>query len=90
MVAGDHVNVRGHLVTQTGALRAWFTVMLLVVCLGGAMALTITYVTLQQRKICGLVVLLDDRNATLPPADPDTMAFRRELHRYRTGLGCRS
>lgn len=86
MVARDH---RVNLVTPTGALRAWFAVILTVVCVGGAMAYTITYTVHRTRDICDLIVLLDDRNQKLPPvADKDTMDFRRELHRYREKLGC--
>jgi hypothetical protein len=43
----------------------------------------------RNREICGLIVLIDDRNQGLPPApDADTAAFRAELHRYRVALGC--
>lgn len=43
----------------------------------------------RSREICGLIVLIDDRNQQLPPTpDPDTAAFRTELHRYRLALGC--
>ena len=41
------------------------------------------------RQICGIVVLLDDRNQSMPPAaDPATAQFRREVHAYRVSLGC--
>lgn len=43
----------------------------------------------RERQICGIVRLLDARNQTMPPAtDPATAEFRRELHMYRTNLGC--
>jgi hypothetical protein len=43
----------------------------------------------RQRQICGLIVLLDERNRTLPPAtDPATARFRSEIHTYRVELGC--
>jgi hypothetical protein len=75
--------------TTSGALRPWVTVLLLAVSIGLLVGFTITWVTLQQRKICGLIVLLDDRNQTLPPAtDTETVTFRRELHHYRQDLGC--
>jgi hypothetical protein len=88
-----------HVFTPTGAMRAWATVTLLIACFGLALGLTIGYVkkvdaeaekrnVQRSREICGLIVLIDDRNQTLPPADPDTTRFRAELHRYRLALGC--
>jgi len=77
------------LVTATGAFRAWFTVLVIVLCNLVAVGIAITYVVQRTREICGIVVLLDDRNQKLPPAnDPDTIRFRTELHRYRERLGC--
>ncbi len=88
-----------HVFTPTGAFRAWATTVMLIVCFGLALGLTIGYVkkvdaeaeqrnVQRSREICGLIVLIDDRNQTLPPADGDTMRFRAELHRYRLALGC--
>lgn len=86
--------------TTTGAMRAWATVTMLIVGFGLALGVTIGYVAKvdreaeqrnvqRSREICGLIVLIDDRNQQLPPApDPDTAAFRTELHRYRLALGC--
>jgi hypothetical protein len=75
--------------TPTGAFRAWTTVGLLLVTMGIMMGITITYVAQRQRDICGLIVLIDDRNQKMPPAtDKDTQDFRTELHRYRQRLGC--
>lgn len=79
---------RVQLVTATGALRAWVSVALLLAGLGGLVFFDIAYQTRGQRKICGIVVLLDDRNQRLPPADPETMAFRRELHLFRKSIDC--
>ena len=43
----------------------------------------------RQRQICGIVVIIDDRNQQMPPStDPATTEFRRELHAYRISLGC--
>lgn len=89
-----------HLFTATGAMRAWAATMLTIVCFGLALGLTVAYVrkvnadaearnVQRSREICGLIVLIDDRNQALPPeSDPDTAAFRAELHRYRVALGC--
>lgn len=49
----------------------------------------ITYVQGQTRKICGLIVLTDDRYQKLPPtADPDARAFGDQVHEYRKSIGC--
>jgi len=85
--------------TPTGAFKPWTSTLVVVVAMGLLIFFTIAYVTRQQRladarhvqderKICKLIVLIDDRNQKLPPADPDTMDFRRELHTYRDSLGC--
>jgi hypothetical protein len=71
------------------ARSPWFAIALAVVSMGVMLGFTIAYVTDQMREICGIVVLLDDRNQNLPPAaDPDATRFRSELHRYRVRLGC--
>lgn len=81
--------IRERLLTPTGAFRAWPGALLLLVCFGACVVFTIGYVRDQQRAICDLVVMLDDRNQALPPApDPDTANFRAELHRYRVKIGC--
>lgn len=81
--------VRAHVFTSSGALRPWANLLLLAISVGLLVGFTITWVTIQQRKICGLIVLLDDRNQSLPATnDPDTIQFRRELHHYRSDLGC--
>lgn len=89
-----------HVFTPTGAFRAWAVVVMLIAGFGLALGLTIGYVNKvdreaerrnvqRTREICGLIVLIDDRNQQLPAAtDPDTAAFRAELHRYRLALGC--
>lgn len=75
--------------TASGAFRPFVTVLLNVVVVGLLAGFTITYVARQERRICGIIVLLDDRNQKLPPAtDKDTTDFRRELHSYRLRLGC--
>jgi hypothetical protein len=82
--------LRRHLFTSSGAMRPWANVMGFLVTVGLLAGFTITYVSDQQRKICRLIVLIDDRNQELPPSDdPDTKQFRDELHLYRLSLGCR-
>lgn len=89
-----------HVLTPTGAVRAWATVVMLILGFGLALGLTVGYVTKvdrqaerrnveRSREICGIIRLIDDRNQSLPPApDKDTADFRSELHRYRLALGC--
>lgn len=89
-----------HFLTPTGAIRAWATVLMVVLGFGAALGLTIGYVVKvdkaaekrnveRSRDICGIIRLIDNRNQTLPPAtDKDTADFRAELHRYRLKLGC--
>lgn len=78
--------------TQTGALRAWvdLAVIVTVVALGlGTLAFfMIAYVNQQERRICGIIVMLDDRNQKVTPANEDQRQFIERLHRYRTDLGC--
>ena len=72
-----------------GALRASTTMIILLITVALLAYFTIAYVSDQQRKICKLMVLLDDRNQALPAApDKDTADFRTELHNYRQSIGC--
>lgn len=83
------MNALKHIMTPTGALRSWATLTVVIVAMGITMGATITYVVQRTKDICGIVVILDDRNRKLPPAtDPDTAHFRAELHHYRERLGC--
>jgi hypothetical protein len=82
------VSVKAHIITSTGALRATATMIILLITMGLLAFFTIAYVANQQRKICRLIVLIDDRNQAAPPADADTTNFRAELHRYRQSIGC--
>lgn len=86
--------------TQSGALKPWPTALALLLCVGLTVGFGIAYVRKvdraserrnveRGREICGIIRLIDDRNQEMPPAtDPDTAAFRAELHRYRVNLGC--
>jgi hypothetical protein len=83
------VTVKAHFVTPTGALRASATMIILLITVGMLAFFTISYVAHGLRKICGLIVLIDDRNQAQPPTtDPDTVKFRTELHNYRNSIGC--
>lgn len=86
--------------TPTGAIRAWATVLMLVLGFGLALGLTIGYVTKvdkaaerrnveRSRDWCRIIVMLDDRNQKLPPAqDKETADFRQALHDLRISKGC--
>lgn len=71
--------------------RTRLVIDLTVILLGltGLAFFTIGYVSHGLRKICGIIVLIDDRNQAMPPTtDPDTTRFRAELHSYRQSIGC--
>lgn len=75
--------------TPTGALNAWASVGLLVACVGVTVGTSITYTIQRSKDICGIIVIIDDRNQELPPAtDKGTEDFRKELHAYRERIGC--
>ncbi len=86
--------------TPTGAMRAWATLLTVIVGFGLALGLTIGYVKKVDREAearnversrdwCRILILLDDRNQKLPPSqDKDTMDFRREIHDLRISKGC--
>lgn len=82
------MKLRHRLITETGALRAWVDVALIVTGLALLAYFTIAYVARSERKICGVVILLDDRNQKVTPASQDQKDFIDRLHDYRTQIGC--
>lgn len=87
------------ILTPTGAMRAWATILLLIVGFGLALGLTIAYVGKvdraaehrnqeRSREICGLITVLDDAYAETPPTTPVGRHLADEIHRYRMRLGC--
>lgn len=69
--------------------RLAIDLMVILLGLAGVALFTVGYVAHGLRKICGIIVLIDDRNQKMPPTDdPDTMQFRTELHNYRQSIGC--
>lgn len=84
--------MRERFVTQTGALRAWVDLAIIATVMavgfGALTFFTIAYVNQQERRICGIIVLLDDRNQKVTPANDDQRQFIEQLHRYRQDLGC--
>ena len=86
--------------TPTGAMRAWATVLMLMLGFGLALGLTIGYVTKvdqraeqrnveRTREICGLIVVLDDAYQQTKPTTALGQNIADEIHRYRLRLGCR-
>lgn len=85
---------------RRSALIAWSTLLFVLVGGGVLAVLLVAYVKKvdqesearsieRDQQICGIIVILDDRNRDLPPSsDPATTAFRDELHSYRIRLGC--
>jgi hypothetical protein len=78
------------LITPTGALRArWSVLMVLVtaVLISGA---SILYTGYQQRennrKWCDVMTTLDRQNT--PATTPQSVDFRRKIHKLTIGLGC--
>lgn len=75
------MSTHNRLITQTGAFRAWVTMLLLILGVGVALGLTIAYVNKvdraserrnveRARDFCGVIVLIDDRNQQVPPKLP--------------------
>lgn len=88
------------LLTPTGAMRPWATVLAVMLGFGLALGFTIGYVKKvdqaaekrnqqRAREFCTVIVLIDDRYQKLPPtADPEAMKFAVAIHTYRIKLGC--
>lgn len=69
--------------------RIWWGLAMAAVAIAGLGYLVVWYQAVEARKICGLIVLIDDRYQKLPPqADPDAQEFARRVHAYRRDIGC--
>lgn len=82
------MKVREHFLTSSGAMRPWLNVAVLVLGLALLAFFTIAYVTEQQRKICGLIVLMDDTYRQNPPPSDTGRQMRDEVRKYRARIGC--
>jgi hypothetical protein len=93
------MNARERVLTPTGAMRAWATLLVSTIGVGLALALMFAYVNKvdhdaevrnveRSRDICGIIVMLDDRNQKITPTSEEQKQFIDELHRYRQKLGC--
>jgi hypothetical protein len=100
MAGGEGMKAkRVHVFTPTGAIRAWASILIVILGFGLALGFTIAYVTKvdkeaerrnveRSRDICGIIKLIDDRNQKLHPSSAEQKQFVDELHRYRLKLGC--
>jgi hypothetical protein len=88
-----------HVLTPTGAFRAWATVTMLIVGFGVALGLTIGYVHKVDREnerrdikraqeICEVATFIDDRQQKLTPTTEDQRLFYEKWHRFRVSLNC--
>jgi hypothetical protein len=87
------------ILTPTGAIRAWASVLMLIAGFGLALGLTVGYVKHvdhmaeqrnleRSREICGLITVIDDAYQQTPPTTPVGQHLADEIHRYRQRLGC--
>lgn len=86
------MKVLSHIFTPTGAIRAWPSILMLILGFGLALGLTIGYVNKvdqaaerrnQQRAqdFCDVIVLIDDRNQQVPPKlPPNATADQRDQY----------
>lgn len=85
--------------TESGALRAWVSLLIAVVGLGVALGLGIGYVTKvdreaerrnveRSRDLCRILVLLDDRQQQVTPTSQDQADFIAAVHDLRVQKGC--
>lgn len=78
------------LVTAAGALRARWSVLMVIVAAVFVSGASIVYTGyLQQennRKWCDVMTTLDKQNT--PATTPQAVDFRRKIHKLTIGLGC--
>lgn len=80
----------GRVITPTGALRAWWAVLMVMVAAGltagACIAFTVHTERETARQSCGLLVILDK---PLPPTAPQrSREILREIHAWRVRAGC--
>jgi hypothetical protein len=90
------VRLLAHIFTPTGAIRAWASVLMVVLGFGLALGLTIGYVVDQQHKAdarwCALLGSLITPQPSTPPQSPQEVRGRQVTEQIRTlyrQLGCR-
>lgn len=89
------MNARPHVVTPTGALRAWWALIICFVAAGVAVIFSVGYTVKANhdadRRWCDLLVTLDAPQPTVPPRTPQEARSRQigaKLHRLRMDLEC--
>ena len=84
-------------VGPSGAMRAWATTLMLILCFGAGLGLTIGYVNMVNRRseqrnleraqdFCGIITLLDDRNQRVGVPKPPPNATPEQLQQYKDAL----
>lgn len=80
------------LVTPTGAMRAWWAVMVSILSLGAAVGLSIGYtaraVHKSDQQWCDLLRGIDNPLPSNSPATERARKFAGTVHRLRVGKGC--
>lgn len=86
---------RMHVFTPTGAIRAWATILMLILGFGLALGLTIGYVAqtrrVDDRRWCALLGTLVTPQPTTPPQTPQEQRGRvvtEQIRRLYHELGC--
>jgi hypothetical protein len=77
-------------ITTTGALRARYAVLMVLLAaflVAGACVVYTSYVQQQNnQKWCDVMTTLDRQNT--PATTPQSVDFRRKIHKLTIGLGC--
>jgi hypothetical protein len=78
------------ILTETGALRAWYALLMVLLAAALLVVVNIAYTAYAQeennRKWCDVMTTLDTQNT--PATTPQAVDFRRKIHKLRLGLGC--
>lgn len=78
--------------TPTGAIRAWATVLMLILGFGAALGLTIGYtarsVHRSDQQWCEVLRTIDVPLPSGTPASPRARKFATDVHRLRVSKGC--
>jgi hypothetical protein len=81
-----------HFLTPTGAMRAWWAVVVTIVSLGAAVTLSIGYTAQAVRRSdqqwCELLRSIDVPLPSGSPATQRTRDFARQVHALRVKKGC--
>jgi hypothetical protein len=91
-LAGDAMIRQLHVLTATGAMRAWFTIVVLIAGFGAALGLTIGYtaraVHRSDQQWCELLRGIDQPLPSGTPITKRTRDFAHNVHVLRVRKGC--